>query len=86
MAANVLKEVGCFLPSMLAQRPTAKSFDPLRRMAPKRCPREKGSIPGGTFWKALSGQLEKNRAMALFVLALGLEKEAAGTDMFLSES
>lgn len=58
---------------MLAQKPTAMSFEPLRRIAPKRCPRENGSMPGGTFWKALSGQLEKNRAMALLVLALGLE-------------
>ena len=54
------------------------SLEPLRRMAPKRCPREKGSMPACTFWNALSGQLEKNRITALFVLVLGLKNRRQG--------
>lgn len=49
--------------------PTRSHLEPLRMMAPRRCMKEKGSMPGGTFWKALSGQLAKNLEIELPALA-----------------
>jgi hypothetical protein len=65
---------GCHSPSMLALNPTPSSFEPLRRMAPTRWPSVKGSMPGGTRWKALSGQLAKKLSRALLeMVVLGLQ-------------
>lgn len=65
---------------MLAQKPTPSSFPPLRRMALPRWTRVKGSMPAGTFWKALSGQLAKNAARAFVVATFGLWEESNGDD------
>ncbi len=61
-------------PIMDAQKPTPSSLEPLRRMAPNRCVNVKGSMPGGTFWKALSGHRAKKLATALLLTARGLQR------------
>mmetsp|Transcript_41303 Transcript_41303/g.123317 ORF Transcript_41303/g.123317 Transcript_41303/m.123317 type:complete len:228 (-) Transcript_41303:239-922(-) len=43
-------------PNMLAPKPTPSSLRPLRSTAPARCVTLKPSMPGCTFWNALSGQ------------------------------
>ena len=46
---------------MLAPKPTARSFRPLRATAPARCTGVNAMAPTLTFWKALSGQWAKTR-------------------------
>ena len=52
-------------PSNDAPNPTPNSLAPLRATAPNRWAREKGAYPGGTFWKAFSGQVARKRSSAL---------------------
>mmetsp|Transcript_18053 Transcript_18053/g.50531 ORF Transcript_18053/g.50531 Transcript_18053/m.50531 type:complete len:299 (-) Transcript_18053:208-1104(-) len=74
-------------PSKLAKKPTPNSFRPLRAMAPNLCPKEKGSVPGRTFWKALSGQLAKKSRILLLLTFLGAyDKVGAGNHVSMKSA